>query len=90
MKNQIDLWDKPEEQSGEFVVLAGINKRTDRQLYLFTYNDCNEWAISIVPSIMTCARATNMMNKALKDLSKNEKLRRRYGEPNFKIVPFLK
>jgi hypothetical protein len=87
----IDLWDNPVEQdSGEYVVIAGINKKTDRQLYLSTYEDCDDWSISIVPSIMTYSRATKMVNKATKELENNKKLELRWGKPEFKIVPFLK
>lgn len=86
--DSIYLWDNPTDAIAEgYVVLAGINKKTDRQLYLSTYEDCDEWSISIVPSVMSYSRATKMMNKAAMELKNNKKLKLRYGEHEFTIVP---
>ena len=86
--DSIDLWDNSTDTATkEYVVLAGINKKTGRQLYLSTYEDCDEWSISIVPSIMSYNRATKMMNKAAKELENNKKLKLRYGEHEFTLSP---
>lgn len=85
--DSIDLWEDSPAHSGTYLVLAGINKRTDRQLYLSTFEDCDEWSISVVPGNMSYERATYMMNKAKEDLATNDKLRLRYGEHKFTLVP---
>lgn len=87
-RKQVDLWDEPvDAHPGDYFVLAGINKRTGRQLYLFTYKDCNDWSISVVPSAMSYDRAVKMTNKATKELENNKKLKMRYGEHEFTIIP---
>ena len=86
--DSINLWeDSPAEKSKDdlYLVLAGINKRTGMQLYLTTYEDSDEWSISIVPIKMSYDRAVYMMNKARKELETNKKLKMRYGEHEFTI-----
>ena len=87
-RKQVNLCDSSEDaEAGRYVVLAGMNKKTDRQLYLSTYEDCDEWSISIVPSVMSYSRATKMMDKATKELENNKKLKLRYGEHKFTLSP---
>lgn len=91
MNNQVDLWSTPiepvnEVSSGYFVVLAGINKRTDRQLYLSTYTDCDEWSISVVPSVMSYDRAQHMITKAKQDIEAKTKTGKTPQCPTFEII----
>ena len=89
--NVVDLWSEPIEpvdnnKTGHFLVLAGINKRTERQLYLSTYNDCDEWSISVVPSAMSYARAHYMIAKAKQDIEAKTKPDKSPQYPPFEIV----
>lgn len=63
-----------------YVVTAGINKATERQMFLSTYEDCDDWSISVVPSVMNKARALKMMEKAQQYINDNPK-RYRYKPP---------
>lgn len=63
-----------------YVVTAGINKATERQLFLSTFDDCDDWIISVVPSIMNKSRALKMMEKAQQFINDNPK-RYRYKPP---------
>ena len=83
----VDLWEDSPAESGLYLVLAGVNKRTDRQLYLSTFEDCDEWSISIVPSEMSYRRAVHMMNKAKEEIANNTKLGTRFGKTEFTLVP---
>ena len=87
--DSIDLWEDSSGPSDKYLVLAGINKRTERQLYLSTYNDCDNWSISIVPSEMSYKRATYMMNKAKEEIANNSKLNIRFGKTEFTLVPHM-
>lgn len=84
--NSIDLWEDSPQCSGEYLVLAGINKKTDRQLYLSSFDDCNKWSISVVPYIFTLERATKMVNKAIKEIEKKNERKKIIEVPTFEIV----
>lgn len=66
--------------SNLYVVTAGINNSTGRQLFLSTFEDCDDWSISVVPSVMNKARALKMMEKAQQHIYDNPK-RYRYKPP---------
>lgn len=70
--------------SSLYVVLAGINKATERQLYLSTFVDCDDWNISVVPSVMTRERALQMIEKAEKFIEDNPK-RYKHKRPIFTL-----
>lgn len=87
----VDLWggsvEEPEAiPEGHFLVLAGINRKTGRQLYLSTYKDCDEWSISIVPSAMSYTRAQRMIDIARKDIDSKTKQGKEPQYPPFEIV----
>ena len=90
----VDLWGEPVEKidkvettpKGNFVILAGINKRTERQLYLSTFNDCDEWSISVVPSAMSYSRAQYMIAKAKQDIEAKTKQGKTPQYPPFVIA----
>lgn len=71
---------KKNDLSALYVVTAGINKATERQLFLSTFEDCDDWSISVVPSIMNKSRATKMMEKAQQFINDNPK-RYRFKPP---------
>ena len=47
-----------------YVITAGINHLTDRQLYLSAFEDSDKWSISVVPFIVNKARALKLIEKA--------------------------
>lgn len=71
---------KKNDLSSLYVVTAGINKATEKQLFLSTFEDCDDWSISVVPSIMNKSRATKMMEKAQQFINDNPK-RYRFKPP---------
>lgn len=90
---------KKDDLSSLYVVTAGINKATERQLFLSTFEDCDDWNISVVPTIMNKSRALQMMEKAQQFINDNPK-RYRYKPPTlvlesldnpdiFKIVRYV-
>ena len=66
--------------SNLYVVTAGINKATERQMFLSTFEDCDDWSISVVPFVMDKVRALKMMEKAQQYINDNPK-RYRYKPP---------
>lgn len=77
MTDVVDLWKEPE----QVLVKAGINKATNRQLWISTYDDCDDWSISVVPSIMSLEKAHRLVELATKTLNdKKNKV------PQFEIV----
>lgn len=71
---------KKNDLSALYVVTAGVNKATERQLFLSTFEDCDDWSISVVPSIMNKSRATKMLEKAQQFINDNPK-RYRFKPP---------
>lgn len=63
-----------------YVITAGVNKATDRQLFLSTFEDCDDWSISVVPTVMDRSRASKLMEKAQQFINDNPK-RYRYKPP---------
>lgn len=80
---QVSLWDNNLDE--KVFVLAGILKSTQRQLYISTYEDCDDWSISVVPSIMTRDKATRLIQIAKDSLEKKKR-----KIPEFEIVPATK
>ena len=73
------LWeDNPDEL---VLVHAGLNKSTQRQLYISTYENSDLWSISVVPSIMTRDKACRLIALAEEKLS-DKKMK----VPKFEIV----
>lgn len=72
--------DKPKDLSNLYVITAGINKATERQLFVSTFEDSDEWSISVVPFIMNKARAVKLLEKAQQYVNDNPK-RYRYKPP---------
>ena len=72
--------DKPKDLSDLYVITAGINKATGRQLFVSTFEDSDEWNISVVPFVMNKARASELMEKAQQFVNDNPK-RYRYKPP---------
>lgn len=70
----------PKDLSKLYVITAGINKNTERQLFVSTFEDSDEWTISVVPTIMNKARASKLMEKAQQYVNDNPK-RYRYKPP---------
>ena len=74
----------PKDLSKLYVITAGINKATERQLFVTTYEDCDEWSISVVPTVMDKARALKLMEKAQQYVNDNPK-RYRYKPPTLML-----
>lgn len=87
----VDLWDTnieeaPKIPEGDFYVLAGINKRTNRQLYLSTFEDCDDWMVTVVPTKMSYTRAQYMIAKAKQDIEVKTKSNEECKYPPFEII----
>lgn len=65
--------DKPKDLSNLYVITAGINKATERRLFVATSEDCDDWSISVVPTVMNKARASKLMEKAQQYINDNPK-----------------
>ena len=59
-----------------YVVTAGTSRATQAPLFLYTFEDCDDWSISRVPAVMNKARALEMMEKAQQFINDNPK---KYG-----------
>lgn len=69
----------PLDLSDLYVITAGINHLTGRQLYLSAFEDSDKWSISVVPYIVNKARALKLIEKAnnfIGEHPKQYKLRR--------------
>lgn len=70
----------------EFYILAGKN-RLDRQLYLFGYKDCDDYAISVVPQKFNKQKCEKLIKKATAELSNRTSIFGRTREvPKFEII----
>ena len=75
---EVDLWEEPQ----LVFVLAGKNKASERQLFLSTFDDCDLWSISVVPSVMSLEKAHRLIGLATTKLSD-----KKVKVPEFEIVP---
>ena len=74
---------------GEYVVTTGIQKRTDRQLFLSTWRDSDDWSVCYVPTSLTYERCEYMIKKATEDIiekAKKSKIKMEPTIPPFEIV----
>lgn len=77
---------KQAEKEEEFYILAGKN-RLDRQLYLFGYKDCDDYAISVVPQKFNKQKCEKLIKKATAELSNRTSIFGRTREvPKFEII----
>jgi dihydrofolate reductase len=76
--------EKSKVKSKLFVILAGVSKATGRQLYVSTFEDCDEWHISVVPSVLTMQRAQFLSEKVNKYIEDNPK-RYKFNRPTLTI-----
>lgn len=76
--------DAPKDLSKLYVITAGINKATERQLFVSTYEDSDDWSISVVPTVMDKARASKLMEKVQQYVNDNPK-RYRYKPPTLML-----
>lgn len=86
IKEQPEVKQQTSEKEEEFYILAGKN-RLDRQLYLFGYKDCDDYAISVVPQKFNKKKCEKLIKKATADLSNRTNVFGRTREvPKFEIV----
>lgn len=86
IKEQPEVKPQTSEKEEEFYILAGKN-RIDRQLYLFGYKDCDDYAISVVPQKFNKKKCEKLIKKATADLSNRTSVFGRTREvPKFEIV----
>ena len=86
IKEQHQVEQQTSEKEEEFYILAGKN-RLDRQLYLFGYKDCDDYAISVVPQKFNKKKCEKLIKKATADLSNRTSVFGRTREvPKFEIV----
>ena len=86
IKEQPEVKQQTSEKEEEFYILAGKN-RLDRQLYLFGYKDCDNYAISVVPQKFNKKKCEKLIKKATADLSNRTSVFGRIREvPKFEIV----
>ena len=86
IKEQPEVKQQTSEKEEEFYILAGKN-RIDRQLYLFGYKDCDDYAISVVPQKFNKKKCEKLIKKATADLSNRTSVFGRTREvPKFEIV----
>lgn len=86
IKEQPEVKPQTSEKEEEFYILAGKN-RLDRQLYLFGYKDCEDYAISVVPQKFNKKKCEKLIKKATADLSNRTSVFGRTREvPKFEIV----
>ena len=76
--------DKPKDLSNLYVITAGINKATERQMFVSSFEDSDKWSISIVPFVMNKADALKLMEKAQQFINDNPK-RYRYKPPTLAL-----
>lgn len=72
--------DAPKDLSKLYVIAAGINTATERRLFVSTFDDSDEWSISVVPTVMDKARASKLMEKVQQYVNDNPK-RYKYKPP---------
>ena len=71
----------------QYYILAGTNKN-GRQLFLFGYQDCMDYSISVVPAHFSYDRCKRLVAKAERELSnKKDVFGREINVPEFQIVP---
>lgn len=86
IKEQPEVKPQTSEKEEEFYILAGKN-RIDRQLYLFGYKDCDDYAISVVPQKFNKKKCEKLIKKATADLSNRTSVFGRTREvPKFEII----
>lgn len=86
IKEQPEVEQQTSEKEEEFYILAGKN-RIDRQLYLFGYKDCDDYAISVVPQKFNKKKCEKLIKKATADLSNRTNVFGRTREvPKFEII----
>lgn len=86
IKEQPEVKQQTSEKEEEFYILAGKN-RIDRQLYLFGYKDCDDYAISVVPQKFNKKKCEKLIKKATADLSNRTSAFGRTREvPKFEII----
>ena len=86
IKEQPEVKPQASEKEEEFYILAGKN-RLDRQLYLFGYKDCDNYAISVVPQKFNKKKCEKLIKKATADLSNRTSVFGRIREvPKFEII----
>ena len=86
IKEQPEVKQQTSEKEEEFYILAGKN-RIDRQLYLFGYKDCDDYAISVVPQKFNKKKCEKLIKKATADLSNRTSVFGRIREvPKFEII----
>ena len=86
IKEQPEVKQQTSEKEEEFYILAGKN-RLDRQLYLFGYKDCDDYAISVVPQKFNKKKCEKLIKKATADLSNRTSVFGRTREvPKFEII----
>lgn len=86
IKEQPEVKPQTSEKEEEFYILAGKN-RLDRQLYLFGYKDCDDYAISVVPQKFNKKKCEKLIKKATADLSNRTSVFGRTREvPKFEII----
>lgn len=86
IKEQPEVKQQTSEKEEEFYILAGKN-RLDRQLYLFGYKDCDDYAISVVPQKFNKKKCEKLIKKATADLSNRTSVFGRIREvPKFEII----
>ena len=86
IKEQPEVKQQTSEKEEEFYILAGKN-RLDRQLYLFGYKDCDDYAISVVPQKFNKKKCEKLIKKATADLSTRTSVFGRTREvPKFEII----
>lgn len=86
IKEQHEVKQQTSEKEEEFYILAGKN-RLDRQLYLFGYKDCDDYAISVVPQKFNKQKCEKLIKKATADLSNRTSVFGRAREvPKFEII----
>lgn len=90
----VNLFDSTEEQQDvlddKFVVTAGINSKTGRQLFICTYEDSDEYSITVVPTVMSKQRAHKMIGyvtENIKERAKKSKLKIEPKIPEFEVLP---
>ena len=86
IKEQPEVKQQTSEKEEEFYILAGKN-RIDRQLYLFGYKDCDDYAISVVPQKFNKKKCEKLIKKATAEFSNRTSVFGRTREvPKFEIV----
>ena len=86
IKEQPEVKQQTSEKEEEFYILAGKN-RLDRQLYLFGYKDCDDYAISVVPQKFNKKKCEKLIKKATAELSNRTSVFGRTREvPKFEIM----